>query len=242
MSASMIHVYKLISLGLSYPAERNWNALAGFLPLTEDMADDKLRERISGFRKVFEKVKGERELIESEYLRIFDTGGLISPYETEYLIEKISRKPFELADISGFYQAFGFELSDEDGCREVVDHIAVELEFMALMALKEEYAREQKQADNLHVVEDAAKKFFKEHLATWGFWLSMQIAELDCHRFYRELGSVFETVLEMGCKQFGINSSDFRMKLNRMTYTGVRGEELTCGQIHGMHEGKMLKR
>ena len=35
-----------------------------------------------------------------DYLSIFDLGREISSYETEYISEKLSRKPFELADIA----------------------------------------------------------------------------------------------------------------------------------------------
>jgi nitrate reductase assembly molybdenum cofactor insertion protein NarJ len=44
-------------------------------------------------------------------------------------------KATELSDIAGFYRAFGFEMNQE-GDRDMVDHISVELEFYSLLMMK----------------------------------------------------------------------------------------------------------
>ena len=102
------------------------------------------------------------------YDRVF--GLLISrecpPYETEYCPQTFSvYRSQHLADIAGFYRAFGLEPSHKSPERH--DHIALELEFMAWLNTKTLYALEQGDEDNANLCRDAQVRFFKEHLAWW---------------------------------------------------------------------------
>lgn len=56
-------------------------------------------------------------------------------YETECGLPDAYRQAQEMADIAGFYRAFGFTVGGP--VRERPDHAAVELEFMHVLALKE---------------------------------------------------------------------------------------------------------
>lgn len=91
------------------------------------------------------------------------------PYETQYCPQTFSVYRSErLADIAGFYRAFGVEPSRDQP--ERVDHIALELELMAWLLNKEQYALAQGGAqveEHVEVCRDAQKKFFAEHLAWW---------------------------------------------------------------------------
>jgi TorA maturation chaperone TorD len=113
------------------------------------------------------------EELRAEYDRVF---GLVQsrecpPYETEY---HSSTEPFfrtqQLADVAGFYRAFGLETAR--AAPERPDHIAVELEFMALLALKERLAL-QSVPDNPDAAEQAAvcaeagRTFCSDHLSWW---------------------------------------------------------------------------
>jgi nitrate reductase assembly molybdenum cofactor insertion protein NarJ len=79
-------------------------------------------------------VEGLRE----EYNRVF---GLVlarecPPYETEYLaVGETFFRSQQLADIAGFYQAFGLAMSH--ATPERPDHVALELEFMAFLVVEE---------------------------------------------------------------------------------------------------------
>ena len=159
--AGLIYLYKILSLGFAYPEEKNWIMLEKMLAESEDLLDGEILAMLKEFKNCLISNRHKIDNIKSEYLNIFDIGRNISPYETEYLTEKISRKPFELADISGFYSAFGFSINEDMINKESVDHISVELEFMAIIALKEEYARGIKQKENENIVHDAGRKFFK---------------------------------------------------------------------------------
>jgi len=105
------------------------------------------------------------------YERIF---GLVMskecpPCETEYSPETFSiSRSHSLADIAGFYAAFG--LGPSRAFPERPDHIGVELEFMAWLTSKELAARltgRHEDIDKADICRDAQKRFLQDHLAWW---------------------------------------------------------------------------
>lgn len=231
MLSKWVYLYKVASLALSYPEREKWMMLDQLLSRAEDHLDGELLRQVAGFREYFLGAKHRREEIQSEYLRIFDTGKLVSPYETEYLTEKIARKPFELADIAGFYQAFGFDLN-EDACgREPVDHIAVELEFMALMRFKEDFAAKRNQEENETIARDAGVKFLNSHLAPWGLFLCRQIDGICCDEFYKRAGELCASVLRLDCQRLGLDTECFVRDIDVRPDDLAGGDDLACGPM-----------
>ncbi|MCL5236513.1 MAG: molecular chaperone TorD family protein [Nitrospirae bacterium] len=230
MPAQLILLYKIVSLGLAYPEGKNWLLIDDLLAAVAPF-DGVTGEQFRSFRAFFAQNKHRLNEMESEYLRIFDIGGIISPYETEYLREKLSRKPFELADISGFYNAFGFDLSDDGSSREPADHIAVELEFMAIMELKEVYAMKTRREENRMIVRDARVDFLRAHLARWGFYYCRQIRELECDEFYKRLGGLLEAVLQLECDRYGLDAEFFKTAAGRRPPGGAGDDGFVCGPM-----------
>ena len=76
----------------------------------------------------------------------------------------------ELADIAGFYHAFGVELNEQ---AERADCISAELEFMQLVSAKQAIALEAlrhanaEAAEQVEICRDAARAFLKDHLTRW---------------------------------------------------------------------------
>jgi TorA maturation chaperone TorD len=90
------------------------------------------------------------------------------PYETEYTRETPQHsmsQGVQMADIAGFYRAFGLQISNASP--ERVDHLSAELEFMHAMAAKEEAARLENNQEHQTIVRDATGKFLQEHLSRW---------------------------------------------------------------------------
>ena len=117
--------------------------------------------------------------------RPFPTG--LAPYETSH-----ERGPgsaggptFQMADIAGFYRAFGFEVSGERP-----DHIVPELEFVALLLVKEAYARMAGQGEPAEVCSTARKTFLEEHLGVWLRELSRRSREAQDGIHLQELISL----------------------------------------------------
>ena len=134
----LIYIYKILSLGLAYPDKKNWAMIDKHIMAIENLLVGELSTRVAGFKRDLLKNQQRIDEIKADYLSLFDIGRKVSPYETEYMAEKVSRKPFELADIAGFYAAFGFDVNEETRNKEALDHISIELEFMAILSWKKE--------------------------------------------------------------------------------------------------------
>ena len=102
-----------------------------------------------------------------EYVRVF--GHTVSkecpPYETQYGVPHLFEQTRALADLAGFYRAFGLEVRPRAG--ERLDHLAIELEFMHVLTYKEAYALENHGATRADLCREAQEKFLGEHLGTW---------------------------------------------------------------------------
>ncbi len=226
--AGLIYLYKILSLGLAYPEENNWAMIERQFKMSENLFEEEILSGLNSFKEYFNKNKHRIDDIQSEYLSIFDVGRKISPYETEYMTEKLSRKPFELADIAGFYTAFGLSVTEGMRNKEALDHISIELEFMAILAWKELCALENGQGENVEIVKDAKLKFFQEHLAKWGFFFCRQIYDLEGNGFFIRLARLLELVLILECKRYSLDTYIFDKQISREPYNGVRSETLTC--------------
>lgn len=101
--------------------------------------------------------------IGAELTRLF-VRGVVPPYETSYESARSAPggKTLALADIAGFYRAFGFQAQGERP-----DHLAPELEFVSLLCIKEAYARLVGEREGAEVCAEARSKFIREHLAPW---------------------------------------------------------------------------
>jgi TorA maturation chaperone TorD len=126
----------------------------------------------------------------AEYDRVF---GLLvprecPPYETEY--EK-SSEPFyraqQLADIAGFYRAFGLDTSSSRPERP--DHISLELEFMAFLLMKKRLLTGAvcEISGFLRICDDARLSFFRDHLAGWAASFATGLRRKSEDGFYAEV-------------------------------------------------------
>lgn len=181
--------YKILATAFNYPDETL------FAALTE----------ISTFRKGLEKTDlGE---LQKEYIRLFTptVAGGLPPYETEYGKNEIFLKTQMLADIAGFYRAFGLDLSESS--HERVDFIGVELEFMDWLALKEERAREKGKEEEVQICREGAAKFLRDHLGRWASYFGDQIAATARHPFYGLIGRWLSRFVQSECLRLGVRPS-----------------------------------
>lgn len=105
------------------------------------------------------------ESTQAEYVSIFEHSKELNPlYETEFGRDRSVVKGSALADVSGFYRAFGLLQNDESLTHEMPDHIAVELEFYSYMIFKELAVRDLGDNHGIEIVEQGRKKFLNDHL------------------------------------------------------------------------------
>lgn len=114
------------------------------------------------------------------------------PYETEFGRRHVFGQSQELGDIRGFYEAFGVR---PRAGGERPDHIACELEFLALLSLKEALALAGDDDDRRQLCRRAQRLFLQDHPARWVRALAAQIAMRAPSSGYAATAAVAATIL-----------------------------------------------
>jgi len=143
----------------------------------------------------------ERENIRAEYTRLFLTGLVCPHHESDYLGESVFRKSDLVADLSGFYSAFGLNLAPS--AKMQADYIGTELEYAGVLALKELFARRTGKADEAEICRSARKKFLQDHLGRWAGAFCRKLMEQSESPFYQELAEAVEKTVAHDCALVG---------------------------------------
>lgn len=188
-------VYQVLALGFAYPSSETlgrlksqWSAF-----LNSSIAwPEGMKEPFLQAAQLIHTADGEG--LEREHVRLFGPAGRCSLHETTYGdAGRLLGKAASLADISGFYMAFGLHPTTGDTHPE--DHICLELEFMSLLSLKEAYALAEGWHEHLEVTRDAQRKFAQDHLGTWIDALAEQLRTCDPHPFYAALAEALQRMV-----------------------------------------------
>lgn len=152
-------MYAVLARGFSYPDE-------SVIRFFNDSGDGTSVE-VDGIGPIFGKLLKSVRSMALEELRsahnfLFDQLSGPAPYEAEHVEGDDFGKSQIMADIMGFYRAFGVEPNGERP-----DHLAAELEFMHYLTIKEHHAQRAGQSDNASVCREAQENFFADHLAEW---------------------------------------------------------------------------
>jgi len=151
-------------------------ALENLRSALENHGGDEAQESLDAIEKHFGEVEnwtssegvnwGVQDL-RDEHRRVFSNVIALDcpPYETLFGNDHVFGQSYVMGDISGFYTAFGLQLSQD--IHERLDHLAVELEFLHYLAYKESYALCHDGPEKVKTVVDAEKKFVKEHIGRW---------------------------------------------------------------------------
>lgn len=163
-------------------------------------------------------------ILRSEYIDTFDRGQSANPlYETEYGRARAMVKGNELSDIAGFYKAFGLELSEDLEYKEMLDHVAIELEFYALLLMKQIYLDNQKNIEGSEIVFDARKKFLSEHLGRFVTAITNRPG-VQSSVFYSKVFNWVNELIDHEALELGITLE----KVDWINGEEIK-EEITCG-------------
>lgn len=164
-------------------------------------ADEKLLGPVARLAKRIGDVE-PREL-EQSYEWTFEAPGGLSclPHETAHSAEKPVESmlsTFQLADIAGFYRAFGVEVAPGT---EHVDHIVAELEFMHLLAVKEAVAETDGSPERAEICRDAARAFLADHLTRWTGRFASRLGDSDTDCLYATAGCILDRFVALDAAQ-----------------------------------------
>lgn len=205
MKTELVELYRLLAAALSYPTRE-------------------MRERVAALG---ETLKGRwpeldglltLEPDEGFYLRLFESQVAASPHETEYGLNRTTRKPIELADIAGFYRAFGV-----DTRQDMVDHVAAELEFLAYLGIKENYAAEQGWQEPREVTARAYASFLEDHAGRWLDFLAQRVEFVAPGSYYALACSLAARVVGEEVERLGLAPARVDQVAPAPT------EEMSCG-------------
>jgi TorA maturation chaperone TorD len=137
----------------------------------------------------------------AEHRRVF--GHTISsdcpPYEAEWGRGDAFQHAQRLADVAGFYRAWG--VREASARRERPDHAAAELEFAGFLAWKEAAAAEAEQAQ---IAREARQRFHKEHLGRFGPAFAAQLEKRSGYGPYLAAARALAALLEAERRALGI--------------------------------------
>lgn len=205
-------LYKVFSLAFRYPS-LEIVAFFGDPELPEALAQLPAQEegalvselaaylRSSAFREDIARV-------ESAYHALFHLEGGVPLYESAYRSAHEFQWAETLADVNGFYRAFGLELVGERP-----DHLSAELEFMYVLALKEVCARFEADGkasrEHLQITWEAERAFLRDHLAVWvpAFARALRRRMAKGGRFYKRMSAWLDRFLQGECARFGVSPS-----------------------------------
>lgn len=156
--------YEMLSLAFSYP-DADWRE--DLLANIEDLRDDDITPAL-GLEDGLDALSAslaaaDDSTIAAEHNRLFAGEVPCSAHETEY-----SPDPFvkgrQLADIAGFYRAFGLQTGNAKG---LPDFVSTELEFMSFLVRKEAFAAVKGWSARAEICEKAERSFVESHLGRW---------------------------------------------------------------------------
>lgn len=132
------------------------------------------------------------------------------PYETEYGRQHVFGQSQELADIRGFYEAFGVR-PRRGGERP--DHAACEVEFLAILALKEATAIATGEGERVSICREAAARFVADHAGRWLPALAGRLASRAPGSGYAALAGIAASLVtadavELGCAPEVLGADD----------------------------------
>lgn len=156
-----------------------------------------LKKRASIYKEISKGfLYPEDEELKSEHFRLFGPDPLCPLDITNYLSDDIFMQTRLMADISGFYRAFGLETKEN----LKVDHISICFEFLSYLCLKQLYAIEKGYDEKLKITEDAFHSFLSEFVKPALPKFLALLRERSNNKFYNRLAGLTEKAILDGEK------------------------------------------
>jgi TorA maturation chaperone TorD len=175
-------IYRVLGAAFAYPTPERIEELAratSTLALSEEA--DVLRDALVGFAGAAYTTSAETA--GTEYVFLFDREARCPAHEGAWGgAAATAGRVARLADIAGFYRAFGFEAAGAQP--ESEDHLVPELEFMSAVALKQAWALGEGHHERADIAGDAATKFLTEHLGRWARTFAHALAGATALPYY----------------------------------------------------------
>ena len=179
--------------------------------------------------------------LQSEHRRVFSNVITLDcpPYETLFGNDHVFAQSHVMGDISGFYKAFGVELSKD--IHERLDHLSVEFEFMHFLAYKESYSLCHDAPEKTQIVVDAQKKFVKNHIARWVPLFCRMLAKKADSGLFKLVADLTADWMEFETAFLAVTPQPYTETDYRpATFSSPEGQTYECGAQDQGNELSML--
>ncbi len=211
-------LYYYLSALFVYPDAATWRMLQEFSVEDLEGIFSILHWSANGCARLHDRLHAiSKEQFVAENLAIFGhtAAGELRPYEAGYGTNHVFQETHCLADVAGFYRAFGLDTSEAR--RERPDHIAVELEFMHALALKEAYALAHDWGEKVDICRDTQAGFLRDHLGRWAPSFLKSLAERTRGGTFEMIADATAFCVEAHCHDAGIEAGVSDLKPEAMS-------------------------
>jgi TorA maturation chaperone TorD len=216
-------LYHALALAFSYPTTET---LEDLLLDLDDLAthrltlESRLGPAVEALRDACASTTVDEVAV--DHNRLFAGDVPCSPCETDYEFDAFA-KARQLADISGFYRAFGLKPAADDAAP--ADFIATELDFMAHLVLKEAWAEVNGWDERRDIVRETRRAFMEDHLGRWVPLFCRELVAIeDIDSFFGAAACVCDAAIALDVLETGANP---RPALARRVAPD-QAEPLTC--------------
>ena len=157
---------------------------------------DRIGSAVTNVRAVLREAPRTRRAVAQEHTE-FSVKGVVPAHEASYV--PAMQALTTLADVSGFFRAFGVRSTGERP-----DHLVAELEFLALLCLKESVALGNARADEAAICREARASFLRDHSGRWVGAYRAALAERAPRTLVLALVDVARAVVETDVVALGV--------------------------------------
>jgi TorA maturation chaperone TorD len=221
-------VYRLLGAAFAYPAPERLPALLAMARDLGGAADPELRAWLARFAEAVET--SDALALTQEHVFLFDRGARCPPYEGAWgEAPQLAGKPALLADVAGFYAAWG--MTPAVGEPDMEDHVAAECEFMSALCLKEARAEAHGEAERRTITRDAGSAFVADHLGRWTEPFAAALREATPLPYYGALADLLAAWMRLEARRLGVTPTPVADRAARAPLEG--DDEFTCPMAPG---------
>jgi TorA maturation chaperone TorD len=161
---------------------------------TARVLDPALAVRAERLRDAFFAEDLETLLVDYTRLFLGPSEPLARPYGCYWLTGQATVMQEPTLAVLSLYREGGFDF--DEACLDVPDHVAVELEFLYLLAFRRHRAQEAGDIDAMAEAEALQQRFLSQHLGAWIVRFAGAVKEGARTGFYRELAELAPDVVK----------------------------------------------
>ena len=215
-------IYRFLSLGFDYPSKESLKVLyesLGELSTCSEKLGIPLN--VGGLKREIKNSLERITDIKGDYLKLFEGNPLVPIRETSYELDKSARRAMEMADLLGFYTAFGVQ--PREGIEP--DHLSAELEFLSFLYQKLYHLKSSKNQEGCQITESAITEFLKNHIGRWYELFCNTLLQTHVNGFYTILANFLKLFLNNETRNLGNLKKLTRLVRERIE----QGSSFGCG-------------